>query len=306
MTNRTKAILSLGSVFLIGTLCGALIVGIIVRDHVQTAESLRQREGFLRHFERELDLSEAQRDSLADELRYVYERMYELRRSTSEEYSALLDTLHQTIYPKLRPEQQELFARQEERMRHGFPVPPGERGRMGRKMPPPPVGEVAPPDGGSDEKMSPEGRPPVLERRGTDSGSRRLSKNPPPANGQQSPPAAAHSESVSPDGETKPGEIPNPLKHDGKFEKHLERLRKHLSLSDEQMTAIRQVVEDARSKFHSGEKTFGDDPLRRRMMHRELSRDVKRNIVSILTPEQRVKMMELMGRHHDRDTSRGR
>jgi hypothetical protein len=43
MTTRTKAILSLSGIFLVGAICGAAVVGLIVRDRVVEMQSMRER-----------------------------------------------------------------------------------------------------------------------------------------------------------------------------------------------------------------------------------------------------------------------
>lgn len=121
MTTRTKAIGGLTVVFLLGGICGALVVGLLLRDRARDAQSLRDRDGFVAFFERRLELTEAQRDSLRDELLSTYQQLAELRSSTSAEYNRLLDTLHAHIYPQLTGGQRALLTQEEERLRRMVP-----------------------------------------------------------------------------------------------------------------------------------------------------------------------------------------
>lgn len=117
MTTRTKAIGGLTLVFLLGGICGALVLGVVLRDRVRDAQSLRDRDGFVEFFERRLELTEAQRDSLRDELLSTYQQLAELRSSASAEYNRLLDSLHAHIYPQLTGGQRALLTQEEERLR---------------------------------------------------------------------------------------------------------------------------------------------------------------------------------------------
>ncbi len=142
MTTRTKAILSLSGVFTLGLLCGAVVVGLVVRDRVKDMESLREQEGFVRYFSDRLHLSESQRDSLKEVLAQAYDEMQSLRSAAATEYVEVFDTLKQRIAPKLSPEQREILQQQE-----GPFLPPGlrdrpflkHRSRRGDRHPPPPV-----------------------------------------------------------------------------------------------------------------------------------------------------------------------
>jgi hypothetical protein len=150
MSNRTKAILALGGVFLFGTLCGYLIMGIVVRDRVRESQSLRDRTGFEAYFADRLKLTEGQRDSLRDELEQTYDELAGLRRSTAEEYHELLDTLDRRIASQLSAEQRELLRREEQRFLRQVvpgpgprPHPPVRGSEVGRteEPPPPPVAQ---------------------------------------------------------------------------------------------------------------------------------------------------------------------
>ncbi len=104
-----------------------------MRDRARETVGLRNREGFIRHFERRLNLSDAQRDSLKDELDGTYRQMAELREETSRRYNALIDTLAIRIMPALTKEQQELFREQESKFRRFLPKE--KRGGPGRDRP---------------------------------------------------------------------------------------------------------------------------------------------------------------------------
>jgi len=146
MTTRTKAILSLSGIFLVGAICGAAVVGLIVRDRVVEMQSMRERDGFIKIFADRLHLTEAQRDSLRDELAQTYEELHALRRAAAAEYGEVFDTLESRIGPKLTPEQRDILHRQEERVLPG--AMRDRRAARGPEVPPAraPQPTMPPPD----------------------------------------------------------------------------------------------------------------------------------------------------------------
>jgi hypothetical protein len=137
MTSKTKAILSLSSVFLLGGLCGALALGLFVRGQVREAQQLQNEEGFETYFADKLELSETQLDSLRDELDRAYADLEEFRVVAAQEYRDLLDSFSTRIYPSLSPEQRRLLAVHKQRLGDRLPRPNGRRPRIGIRTPSP-------------------------------------------------------------------------------------------------------------------------------------------------------------------------
>lgn len=286
MTTRQKAILGLAAVFVIGGIIGAAIVGLVVRENVQSARSLRERDGFLRFVEHRLELTEAQRDSLADELDSLYTNLASLRKSTSNELAALLDSFRVRVEPQLTPHQRELLKRQEEFMRHGLPPASDPRMRPFARRGPPPGG------GPPGEMDAP---PPLLDdvppgrvdtgRHGT------------------APPRPYRSDTAAPprvgSGQVELGVVPS--EGDSlaaglrRFQTKLERLREHVATTPQQNEAIRQIVEETLRRARIAREEFAGQPfILRRTMHR-LMGEARRKVFDVLTPEQRRSVREMRG-----------
>ncbi|MGE3801396.1 MAG: hypothetical protein AB7H80_10275 [Candidatus Kapaibacterium sp.] len=124
MNTRTKAILGLSAVFLIGLLCGGLAVGLFVRQSVRERENLKSAEGFRAYFVDRLQLTEGQRDSLTHELQRAYEEIAEIREGAEFQYEQIFDTLTERVAPILNPKQQVLL---EEERRHLLPRRPHDQ-----------------------------------------------------------------------------------------------------------------------------------------------------------------------------------
>lgn len=116
MTNRTKAIFGLSGVFLLGLLCGALAVGLFVRDRVQERSRLKNEVGFRDFFADELSLTEGQKDSLQAELEQAYRQLADIRSQVDLEYREVFDTLARRLDPMLTARQRRAFAEQKERL----------------------------------------------------------------------------------------------------------------------------------------------------------------------------------------------
>ncbi len=116
MTNRTKAIVSLASVFLLGALCGGLGVGLFVQDQVRDRERLKDPNGFREYFADQLSLSEAQKDSMQMELELAYQQMADIRYQVDQEYRQVFDTLSARLLPVLSTKQQRRLAQERERL----------------------------------------------------------------------------------------------------------------------------------------------------------------------------------------------
>lgn len=116
MTNRTKAIVSLASIFLLGALCGGLGVGLFVQDQVRDRERLKDPNGFREYFADQLSLSEAQKDSMQTELERAYQQMADIRYQVDQEYRQVFDTLSARLLPVLNTKQQQRLAQERERL----------------------------------------------------------------------------------------------------------------------------------------------------------------------------------------------
>jgi hypothetical protein len=263
MTNRTKAIIGLGSVFILGGICGALIFGVIIRDRIHEAQNLRNRQGFVEYFEKRLELSEAQRDSLHDELEHAYEKLADLRFSAIREYNEVIDSLRIKIYPQLTPEQRELFNMQEQKFRRFMPreaprphagmiPPPGAR----REPPPEALSSAAPPE----EEPAPTQLKPQAEA--------------------QKPSASA----VAPD-------TTDAMRESQWIENanaRLEKMKQQLHLTDDQTKQVRQLFADAATQIKQARIDYATQPMLRMMTVRQIARDARRRVGSILTDEQRA------------------
>jgi hypothetical protein len=283
MTNRTKAIISLSSVFILGAICGALLFGVIVRDRVRETQRLRHRDGFVEHFARRLDLTEAQRDSLRDELEQAYDSLTSLRQAASERYNAVFDTLQRRIAPQLTDEQRTLFHNQEEKLRRMMPKEPRRRG--GPRLHDGPRSGFPPADhrelqNKPEKEIAPEG----AKSRPLDESKTRLV----PDSG------AALNDPTSPNASSTPDETI--LK---RFDHYREKMRKRLQLRDEQASEIDRILRDGHRKNAEARKEFAGQPVLRRSTIRENLRATRRQMIEVLDAEQRkefTKMEEEMWR----------
>lgn len=271
MNVRTKAILGITGIFLVGGLLGAGIVGLIVRNHVREAREIHGRDGFLRFVERRLELTELQRDSLRDELDSLYSHLTDLRQSTSVELVSLLDTFRNRIEPHLTPRQRELLSRQEEFMRHGLP-----RGR-GRTSVPPRDGDEVSRMGGGPVNAGHNDRQP-------DSGDLR-----PHPDNQGSP-----IERPGHWGRAVGGSRPNMADADDSvggrlewFERRLDKVLKRLRVSPQQKSAIEAIVLEARARAQAIPAGGAGSAARRRSDALDIWSEARKRIVTLLTPAQR-------------------
>jgi hypothetical protein len=121
-TKRTRAILTLGGVFLVGAICGALALGAFVRGEVRSSQRLRDRGGFHEYFAEQLELTTAQRDSLQGELDWFYGELAGLRTAAAGDLHDLLDSLDRRLATRLSPEQVERLRATETRLRRQLPA----------------------------------------------------------------------------------------------------------------------------------------------------------------------------------------
>lgn len=283
MTTRQKAILGLVGVFVAGGIIGAAIVGLVVRGNVQSARSLREREGFLRFVEHRLELTESQRDSLADELDSLYANLANLRKSASNELAELLDSFRVHVEPQLTPHQRELLKRQEEFMRHGLPPAQGPRGLPypGRGRPPidgPPAPADAPPFRLDDVPGS------MLDSGGGIVAPRKPNR---PDTGASLQARPRQSESGQANSDADPA-----LEGIRRFQTKMEWLRNQVHLTPEQDDEVRMIVDDAiRGAKSLRDEHAGQPRLLRWALHR-LMVDARRRVFEVLTPDQRMTMRE--------------
>ena len=224
MTKRTKAILSLSGVFLLGALCGALAVGAFVRGEVRSSHRLRDRGGFKEYFADKLELTTAQRDSLQEDLDWFYEQFAGLRTAAAGEYHELLDSLDRRLVSHLSPEQIERLRSAEVRLRRHMPRP-GPRHDI---MAPESLDEAPAPGTRSDSARS---RPAQ--------GARDAGTTPEPA-------ATQLLDSASRDSAAVVAADPGP-----EMDRFGARLKERLKLSDAQLVSIREILGATRRQIRT-------------------------------------------------------
>lgn len=269
MTVRTKAVLGILGVFVLGGVCGALVLGIVVRDRVRETRNLREREGFARFFFDKLQLSDAQNDSLRGVLDSTYRELEQLRVESSQRYAEVIDHMRSRVYPKLSPEQRVLFEEQEQRI---------------RAMVPPPARPLR------DMRNNAALRPPVPTSQPTI----------PTPQSQQTPsaPLAALTTPQRPDttprmrGERRRADTTRPTGQGGTRSGTGE-----LGLNDSQKQQIRAILREQKGKMQ--EMMAGDaPPMEKVRLRRQIRREGIDRVLNILTPEQRqqVEQMRSEGR----------
>lgn len=276
MTNRAKAIASLSGVFLIGALCGALILGLVVRGRIRDVQRLRDRHGFEAFFVDRLKLTEAQRDSLQKELERTYDDLDALRRASAQQYGEVLDSFAHRVYPKLDSTQRTILRDEEQRLRQFLP-------RDVRRFLGAPREPMMPPPG-----MRPEtsfGGPPA----GPENAAPRAGGGPQavrtqPGNGIVPTDSAAlrpKSQAMQP---------ASPRNGDGPL---LQRLRERLSLDDEQTTTVRDVLKQTRIKMRQDLQDYDGMPRLQVWAVRRDIHDLDRGITSVLRSDQMDDFMAL-------------
>src|SRR5688500_3507919 len=76
---------------------GAVAIGLDLRGQMRDARSMNDPGSFRGYIEERLKLTEAQRDSLRDELGATYDDLAALRNATAEEYRELIDTFSHRV-----------------------------------------------------------------------------------------------------------------------------------------------------------------------------------------------------------------
>ncbi|MBS1913644.1 MAG: hypothetical protein JST22_16775 [Bacteroidetes bacterium] len=288
MTTRTKAILSLGSVFLLGGICGALIFGMIVRNQVRESQTLRDSSGFVDYFARRLELTEAQRDSLRGELEHTYTQLAQLRASATEQYNEVLDSLRQHIYPHLNDRQQELFRDEEHKFRRYLPKDETPRG-FAHNGQAPRSGDIA-------------GSVPIQPRHDSSAVAQQA-----PANTSEKQGTAAtsrtlptidstHARMTELDGLDLPNEPSQKAELDlrkpnGRLATEL---RERLKLTPDQQKRVVAILTGAGNDIRSIRADMNDTPVLMRTAMRERRRQMWRDIGIVLTPEQRDAFKEFV------------
>jgi|GEM_PF-2043023 len=271
MTKRTKAIIGLTGVFILGGICGALLFGVIMRSRVREARDLRNREGFIRYFEKRLDLSQTQRDSLREELDRTYGELNRLREETAAQYNALIDTFAVHVMPVLTPEQRALFQTQERKFRRFMPRelhnrgPGGPRGRPMRR---------------DSMRRTPEGA-----MSGSSATSSRSSALPPSAT--QGAAAELSAEALVRADTSDVGASAD----EGIYRRmsdQLPMLRKRLNLSDDQAARFQQIFAQAETHAKSIRTEYADQPSLRKRNLRDMLREMNGEIVEMLNEDQRA------------------
>ncbi len=270
MTTRTKAILGLSGIFLLGLLCGGLGVGIFVRENVRDRERLRDAEGFREYFADRLSLSESQRDSLTSELQTAYEELADIRAMAESEYDLVFDTLASRINPVLSPDQR---LRLEEQRLHLLPRDRiSKRGRAIRfrlRSAPETDSSLAVPDEAdwAMEDAMPEGAPADVpkEKGGKDSA------------------AALKAESDA----TEFSGLPGPETSEEELPTFVEFLKTRLELDGEQTGELQHILRKAVRRNAWIRENFKDDRLQRTRRLRGSLAMLDRQLTEILTGSQR-------------------
>lgn len=300
MTIRAKAIASLSGVFLLGAVCGALLLGLVVRGRMRDAQRLRDRQGFQEFFTDKLKLTETQRDSLREELERTYDDLAELRRAAAQQYGEVLDSFSTHVYPRLNPEQQQIFTGEEQRLRQVFP-------RDVRKTLNQPPEESAPPAAGTG-KSTPSIAPQQLHAPSTavpDSGVH----------------GSVPAEAIPRGGEARhrrPGMLSDSMNAEragrGPFAEMnplemgatptLQHLQDRLNLTNDQTVAMRAILRDAHQKMEHDRQEYQGLPRLQMWAFRKNLKDLDRAITGVLHDDQMATYATL--RQEMRDTLRAR
>ncbi len=296
MSNRIKAILGLVGVFLVGGLCGALVVGIVQRDRARETQELRDRDGFVGYFTRRLELTEAQRDSLRDELEATYHQIAALRATVSDQYNQALDSLRKRIYPQLNPEQRTLFAGEEAKFRRLMPreAAPKMAAAPATRLPAA-TGPISqhPPDVAS---VHDSGHAPAQLR--ADRGATLQPAQPPPAAATARADTAT-APATQPDNSATLAEPKNDPAEDlgVRSDAGVRKLLQELNLTGDQLQRLAAIREDFRDRVRELRKM--PDKLTAVRLFRESNRDRKRKAFGVLDATQRQKVLDYLKARRD-------
>lgn len=275
MTKRTKAIAGLAGVFLLGGICGGLVFGVIVRDRAREARDLRNRDGFMRYFEKRLDLTATQRDSLQEELEWTYGELARLREETTVQYNAVIDTFAVRVMPVLTEEQRVLFRTQEQKFRRFMPKefrgphphPRGDRPAGAHMMPP---GQQPAELGGPSRSNV----MPLIHERAVQEKGDRISP-------QNSPKAADTS------AQALASATPNDEGAVLRMGRRMRVLRARLNLTDKQTIVVQQAFARMKERCGAIKKDYAEQPALRRQKSCENIQELDREVMEQLDDNQR-------------------
>lgn len=272
MTNRTKAILGLSGVFLLGLICGALALGLVVRDRVQERSRLKNALGFRDYFVDELSLTEGQKDSLQAELERAYREMADIRDQVEIEYREVFDTLAQRMEPILTASQRTALAQQKERL---LPKRPATEIVTSN---PPSIQEIDRRVASSKTSSSPNTLQPNGGKR--DSTTADAKEQPAVAD-------APDHDAVPYDDDASAGDsILTPETREENLPRIIRHMKKKLTLTDDQSTKIEDLLRKALRRNRWIRENFKDEPLVRGRRLRQSFRLLERQVAEQLTEEQ--------------------
>lgn len=277
MTNRAKAILGLSGVFILGLVCGALALGLFVRDLVQERHRLKNPEGFHEYFADELNLTGAQRDSLELELERAYEEMADIRQQVELEYRQVFDTLARRMAPVLTQSQRRILAEHKERL-----LPQREAGEKQADSPAS-IDEI-------DRRVATAPKA-AIDDAGTDRTGELKRADGAERNGADASPA----EQSGPDSIEDPVDAlaGDSLLTAATREENLPRIVAHLKnkldLTDDQAAKVTELFRKTVRRNAWIRENFRDEPLVRTRRLRQSFRMLDRQVAGLLTEEQRTK-----------------
>lgn len=283
ISTRTRAILSLAGVFLLGVIFGGGALGLYLRGQVRDSQSMNDPAAFRGFIEERLRLTEAQRDSLQDELGATYEDLAALRGATAEEYTELIDSFSTRVAPQLDPDQRQLLGRLEERMRKRFSRgavrAPHKRGSLDSLEIPSETSALRPQPARSAD---------TLQRAITKVQPRDVAQSPKRA----TPPIPDPLKPIMPSGDSIALNGVDLENTDGRLARiplpNVDTLGRRLVLTTEQIGSIRKVVRETREKVRAdqeqlrGFRRLQKEALRRNLLYMDA------RIEALLEPEQRV------------------
>lgn len=276
MTNRTKAIFGLSGVFLLGLLCGALAVGLFVRDRVQERSRLKNESGFREFFADELSLTEGQKDSLQAELEQAYRQLADIRSQVDLEYREVFDTLARRLEPMLTARQRRALAEQKERL-----LPKRIAGDSLRSSIPT-IQEIdrnaaaATPSGAETAASVPSGR----------DGAKRDSATGTAAEKKNADPQAFPSEEIEEDDFTAGDSLLTPTMREEHLPRVIAYMKRRLNLTDDQTGKVENFTRKAVRRNAWIRENFRGEPLARRRRLGQSFRLLDRQVSAVLTEEQ--------------------
>lgn len=275
MTNRTKALFGLSGVFLLGLLCGALAVGLFVRDRVQERSRLKNEVGFRDFFADELSLTEGQKDSLQAELEQAYRQLADIRSQVDLEYREVFDTLARRLDPMLTARQRRAFAEQKERL-----LPKRTAGDSLRSSIPT-IQEI---DRNATAATSSGAEPAASVPSGSDRAKRDSAAGNTAEKNNAGPQLSP--DEVIEDDFTAGDSLLTPNMREEHLPRAITYLKRRLSLTDDQTVKVEEFARKALRRNAWIRENFRDEPLARRRRLRQSFRLLDRQVSDLLTGEQ--------------------